>query len=251
LRRKLILLNLVLASLVGAAVWQLHENWLAARERERALAAKKVSPAPVPVPPAAAPVEPLQAATYVEVAQNMLFAKDRNPNVAIEAAPEKPVPPFPEAYGVMDLGAGATAIMTEKPGGPQKSYRSGDKVGEFQISRLTNTEIVLAWEGKEFPKKLEELKPKPGSKAAADPAPPKLVEQPKNFEHHPATPDEKFQQIQESLKPKDGTPGIDTGGVERPCAQGDSSPAGSVVGGYRKVVGQSPFGQTCRWVPVR
>jgi hypothetical protein len=56
--------------------------------------------------------------------------------------------------------------------------------------------------------------------------------------------------VDAATKPKDGGPGLDVGGQERPCAPDDSSPAGTIVGGYRKVVSQSPFSKICRWVPV-
>jgi hypothetical protein len=252
--RKLVLLNLLLVALLGAAAWQLRENWLAARAREQALARKKVPPEPAPVVPAAAPVPPVQAATYLDVAQNMLFSKDRNPNVVIEVAPPKPVPAFPEAHGVMDLGAGPTIILSEKAGGPQKSYRNGDKVGPFQIARLTTSEVVLAWEDKEFPKKIEELKPK----ATAVQAPAELATgnrppqpQPVRGTFYPPTPPEKALEAQDALRPKDGSPGLDVGGTARVCVPGDTTPAGTVMGGYRKVVSQSPFGRSCRWEPIR
>ena len=250
--RKLVLLNLLLVAMVGAAAWQFRENWLAARAREHALAKKKPPPAPAPVVPAAAPVPPVQAATYLDVAQNMLFSKDRNPNVVIEVAPPKPVPPFPEAHGVMDLGGGPTIIMSEKAGGPQKSYRNGDKIGPFQIARLTTSEVVLAWEDKEFPKKIDELKPKvtavqtPAELATGNRPPP-----PTHGTFHPPTSEDKAVEAREALRPKDGTPGLDTGGVERNCVPGDTSPSGTVMGGYRKIVTPSPFGQSCRWVPIR
>jgi hypothetical protein len=44
---------------------------------------------------------------------------------------------------------------------------------------------------------------------------------------------------------------IDTGGVNRACAPGDSSAAGTVQDGFRKVTRPSMFGQVCYWEPVR
>ena len=202
--------------------------------------------------PAAAPVPPVQAATYLDVAQNMLFSKDRNPNVVIEVAPPKPVPAFPEAHGVMDLGAGPTIILSEKAGGPQKSYRNGDKVGPFQIARLTTSEVVLAWEDKEFPKKIDESKPK----ATAVQAPAELAAgnrppQPTHGTFHPPTAPDKAAEAQEALRPKDGTPGLDVRRHGARRVPGDTTPAGTVMGGFRKVVSQSPFGPSCRWEPIR
>jgi hypothetical protein len=36
----------------------------------------------------------------------------------------------------------------------------------------------------------------------------------------------------------------------KPCAPGDKQRAGTVVDGYKKVVGKTPFGEVCRWEPV-
>mgnify|MGYP006992463465 CR=1 FL=1 len=46
-------------------------------------------------------------------------------------------------------------------------------------------------------------------------------------------------------------PGADMGGGLAACNANDSSPAGTVVDGKRKVVTESPFGKVCRWEPVR
>jgi hypothetical protein len=32
------------------------------------------------------------------------------------------------------------------------------------------------------------------------------------------------------------------------CQPGDTSPAGTVVDGYKKIVEQTPFGPACRWI---
>ena len=43
--------------------------------------------------------------------------------------------------------------------------------------------------------------------------------------------------------------GKDAGGV-RTCVAGDTSPPGTVLEGYKKVVTRTMFGETCRWEPV-
>ncbi len=48
-----------------------------------------------------------------------------------------------------------------------------------------------------------------------------------------------------------GNPWVDTGGSSHACSPGDTTPAGTVVNGYRKVVKASMFGQTCMWEPAR
>lgn len=254
--RKLILLNLVLAALVGATGWQLRKNWQQARERDRALMAKRVVPVPAPPVAAPQPAQPVEAAGYVEVAQKMLFAKDRNPDVLIEATPPKPVPAFPQAYGVIDFGAGATAILSAKPGDPQKRYRAGDTVGDFQIASLTRVAIVLEWDGKKFEKTIAELRPaEPVPDAAAsaeqrgnsqsmgqsakEPPPPEVF--------RPNTVTDK-RVVEAAQKPPDGGPGLNINSPnQRACAPGENSPPGTVQAGWRKMVSPSMFGQKCWW----
>jgi len=256
LNRKLVFLNLVLLAALAAFGWQARARWLQAESRERAtLASKPPSSAVLPVP-VLEPAQPLKPADYLDVAQKMVFSADRNPDVVIEAAPEKPVPPFPVAHGVIDLGAGATVILSDKAEAPQKSYRAGDKVGPFQLAAVSAKEIVLEWEGKKFPKTIAELKVKekppeaPPAAAASQQGPPAELSR---TSHHEITTAEKLAEAQKTLNAASVTaPGIDTGGTARNCAPGDDSPSGTVMGGYRKVVTSSPFGgRACRWEPVK
>ena len=46
-------------------------------------------------------------------------------------------------------------------------------------------------------------------------------------------------------------PGLATGANMRECQAGDTSPNGTVVAGYRKIITATPFGLQCRWELVR
>ena len=48
-----------------------------------------------------------------------------------------------------------------------------------------------------------------------------------------------------------GQPGGDSGAVSRPCQPGDNAPAGTVNGGYRKVIVRTPVGNGCTWEKVQ
>jgi hypothetical protein len=249
LSRKLFLLNLLLAALLGAAGWHLRRNWEEAEQRQTGFLGRYFPPAPASAVPKFEPVAPLQVASYTEVATKMVFSKDRNPDVVVEEPKPKPVPPFPVAYGVLSFGELTTAFLSEAPGKEQKNYRAGDKVGPFKLASLSRDELVFEWEDKTFKKTLAELKPKtPAPPPAGQAAGPGVttVELPKNTAVQ--TSEEKVKEIQKSIT---RDVGIDVGGAERACAPGDTAPAGTVMNGYRKVVGQTPFSQTCRWVPVR
>ncbi len=246
MNRKLIALNLVLIALLGAAGWEIKQRWEQARQREKALAAQKPATPPTPAMPKAEPVAPAPASNYIDIAQRMVFAKDRNPNVVIEEKPPEPTPPFPFAFGYLDFGGNPTVFMSEKVGAAQKGYHLNDSIGPFKITALNRTDITLEWKDKKFEKKLTELKPKASEaekvqQAVAAPEPPKatVMTNPKDVE-----------EIQKQNS-SDGLPGLNVGGTVRMCSPGDTAPAGTVQGGFRKVITTTPFGQSCRWEPAR
>ena len=241
MRRKLLALNLILLALTAALTWHLRARWLEAQARREAVRSRPVQPAPVApavLPPQQAPVA---AAGYNEVAQKMLFVKDRNPEVIIEVEPPKPMPPFPVAHGVMALGGPPVAILSEKPGAPHRGYRPGEKVGEFKLVAASTQELVLEWDGKQIVKKIEELREKavPQQTAAAAAQPPGPV---RGAPASPPTP---------PPAPAKPGPGVALGGEIRACTPGDASPAGTVIDGMRKVVTRTPFGEACRWEPIK
>lgn len=239
MRRRLHLVNLALVALILLAGWQMRQRWAEGRERERrVLGADPESVAALEEPPLAAP-EPPRASDYLLVAEKLLFARDRNPEVVIELAAPKPMPPLPVAYGVLDLGRGPTVILSERPGQPQRAYRVGDQIGEFTVAEITAAEVAFLWEGTSIRKSVDELKPA-------------LEEQaPQQAEAPAPAPPPKAQAAVVATKAEAGPSDIDLGGGIRACRPADPSPPGTVVGGYRKVVTETPFGPVCRWEPVK
>lgn len=237
MRRKLLLLNLAMAVLAAAAGWQIHDRWQKARERERRVLGQTVRPVSVNPGDPPAPAPAVQATGYLDVAEKLLFARDRNPAVVVEETAPQPMPALPVAHGVIALGGEATVILSEKPGAPQRRYLAGEQVGEFKLVSVTPAELVFQWDGQEIRKAVEELvdrKAAPVEAAAAAPAP----QQPKT--------EVKVLQTAEPTGP-----GIDVGGSMRACAPGDTSPAGTVREGYRKVIRPSAVGTICMWEPLR
>ncbi len=239
MNRKLIALNLALVVLIGAAAWRL---WDVMQEADARLSAIVDQPLEKVEPPPAdpqAPPEPVRAGDYYDIARQLLFFPDRNPDIVIEAAPPKPVPPMPVAHGVLDLGSGPTIILSADDSALQRAYRVGDEYEQFRIARITDTTVVFEWEGELLSRSLEELKPatvappiRTRTTAAAKPKPAKA----------------KAAVLGEKVE---GPSKIDMGGGFRACQQGDTSPPGTVAGGFRKVVSQTPFGSVCRWEPVK
>ena len=239
MRRKLLLLNLALAALIVFAGYQLRQEWLSTKAREAATLNVRVKPAPAP-PFTPLPQAPAVVASgYSDIVQKTLFDRSRNPDVVVElppAPPPKPMPPLPAFHGTLNLGTGPIAILSLPPG-PQKAVEIGEFIGQFKLLGVNTEEIAFEWEGKTVRKKLEEL-------SAAQPAP-----QPAG---PPAGPAEAVAPAAAppAATPRAGGPGADTGSGHKACLANDPTPAGSIVGGYRKVVIPTPFGQSCRWDQV-
>jgi hypothetical protein len=237
LKRKLLLLDLALAALMGASGWRLCQNWGTARARERMVLGKVVKPlAPPPLSDLPA-VRPLTAAGYGEVAQKMLFSKDRNPTVIVVVeVKEKPMPPLPVLHGVVDVGDGPVAILKVNANSQDHGFRPGDDVGEFKLVAVNSKEIVFHWDDKVVKKTLEELMDKTAAQQA-----PAVETTPRPPAAAPAPPPS-------SGRPE---PGASMGGDLKACQPSDNSPAGTVVDGLRKVIAPTPFGNTCRWEPAK
>jgi hypothetical protein len=233
LKRKLILLNLVLAALIGAAAWRLRVEWLAAKQTEKAMLGLKVKPAPAPEHVPLPHVQPVLPAQYIEIANKDLFTKERNPNVVVEQPappPPKPMPPLPVVRGILNF-EGVTAIMSENSKSMQKEVKPGDSIGEFKLLAINNQEIVLEWDGKQVRKNLVELLDRSIPEPAAAPAAGSAAAPAMNKPAPNVT----------------AGPGIDMGAGRKACVAGDNSPAGTSVDGWKKVYWESPFGTGCYW----
>jgi hypothetical protein len=236
------LLNVVLAVALILLGHLLRQRWQETKSHEASVLLKPNPPAPPP-PIAPRPMVPkLQPTSYVEVAQKVLFARDRNPDVIPEPPkpppPPPPVPPFPAAHGVMIFGNVPPTIILSVGKGEQRAFQAGDKVGEFEIASLTDQQIVFTWEDKTFVKNISDLE-------VAAPAAPAEKQQTQN------TPPPADATVK-SLAPQTG-PGMNVSndGKVKTCDQNDPTPVGTVVDGYRKVAVPSPMGaHFCRWQAV-
>ena len=234
-KRKLLLANLALLALCAAGGVHLRREWTESRAREEAVLLKRIQPA---APPPMAPLpatEPVKAAGYNDIAQKMLFSKDRNSVVVVEPPPLPkpiPMPALPLFHGMLDLGDGPMAIMSDGPKGPHRDYQPGDKVGEFKLVAVNNEELVLEWEGQTIRKKVDEILDR-------GPAPPLAAGQPAAAASAAPPPP--------PVAKAAAAPGIYLGTGVKACVPGDTSPAGTVADGMRKVIKPTPFGSKCYW----
>jgi hypothetical protein len=258
--RKIILLNLVLIALAGVCVYQLRIKRRDAAAHEKTVLSRAPQPPAVVAPPPAVPVRPPLPAEYVEVAQRTLFARDRNPNVVVQAPPPPPPPPpmpqLPTYSGQMALGE--PVIFLTLAGVDQKGYHAGDDIGPFKVVTFDREKVTFEWDGKTVERGLNDLKPKePAPGQAQNNAVPTAGVPP------PAAPGAAQGGAAGSaitslaVAPaaganansgnKEPSLGADMGSGFRACAPGDTSPAGTVLSGYKKVVTQGLMGTSCHW----
>jgi hypothetical protein len=247
LKLKLIALNLLLVIALSAIVWQATVRWNEAQATRRNNLSVKVTPIPppplVPAPkPDAAP-----AAKFADVATKNLFSKDRNPTVVIDppkVEEQRKMPSLPVVYGVLGLPSGTKAIMAEKSGLASRSVHTGDTIGEFKIASLDSLNIVFDWDGKQISKKIEELIDRTNPAGQASPQVSSGAVPSGGAAQPPPQP-------QNNSQPVAAGPGKETIPGQRACVSGDTSPAGTVVGGYKKNSTPTPFGAVCTWVQVQ
>ena len=262
MNRKLVLLNAVLLLVVVFGGVQLSNQYQAAKTRQAALRAVHIAPAPAPpfVPlPNDAPVLP---SGYKDVAMKNLFHPSRDPNVPVELPPPPPPPPpmpeLPRYHGQMNLdGDGPITMLVEKPGMPEKAIKPGETIGQFKLVDVNTSEITFQWtfNGELARRSLSSLMDRtasssppssssPSSLAAVSLAAAGVAESDAKPAPPPAPP--QAPQVKRPIGPGDAT----TFGT-RACDPNDSTPAGSVVSGFRKTEGRTPFGAFCVWDPVK
>lgn len=244
MRGRLLLLNLALLAACIGAGWRLRVQREEHERRRTEFLRAAVAPPPAPAVALPAPPPQITAAAYLAVAEKFLFSRDRNPVVIVEVAQPKPVPPLPVYFGAMNFGQGPRVVLA-LPGQPQKSYVAGDRIGDFLLSAIEPAGLVFQWEDRTIRKRFDELRANSdapgdaqlpsGAMPAAQPAPQQAVSTVSTVNS-----------VQEVRGP-----GGEAGENLRYCQPGDSSPPGTVIDGYRKVVKRSPFGQQCLWERVQ
>ena len=249
MNRKLIFLDLVLLLVVVYAGMQFRNMYREAKAREAAQRNVKVTPVAPPPVEKTAPAPPVMATTYAKIAQDLLLDKSRNPEVPIEAPPPPPppppMPPLPLYHGMVNFGdeEGPVAFMSVSSGKPHKAIHPGETIGEFKLLSVSKDGIDLEWRDQKVHKRLEEILDRSHSAVTAQ----QRTETANKVEGGYSTPPPPRP---EPPPPSQYGPGADAGpGVKR-CMDNDTTPAGAVVNGFRKVDKAGPFGKTCYWEAI-
>ena len=242
MNRKLVVLNAVLLLVVIFGGVQLRNQYQSAKARQAALRAVRISPAPAPPFVALANDPPVLPSGYKDVAMQDLFHPSRNPEIVKDPPPAPPPPPpmpeLPRYHGQMNLGDGPMALLVEKPGMQEKAIMPGETIGQFKLVDVNTSEITFAWtfNGELARRSLSSMADRTAAAAAATGAP--------DARSSPAP------SAPEPIKSAVG-PGELTGQGTRTCDPNDSTPAGTVVNGFKKSEGRTPFGKFCVWDPVK
>ena len=214
-----------------------------ARQREALRPAVQLSAAPFAAGERPSTAAPVQATAYATIAQRLLLDPSRNAETPVEPQPVSPPPPpmpaLPVYHGRIHFGdeEGTVAIMSVAAGKPHQSIHTGEKIGEFTMLAVGKDGIDLQWRDQVFHKHLEEILDR--SHAIAPPAGGIEVGYPTPVVQRPPPP-----------SPGPHGPGEEVGhGIKR-CIENDTTPAGTVVGGYQKIDKPGPFGRTCYWESI-
>jgi len=245
LNRKLIALNLVLLAVIVYAGMQFRNYYSQTKAKEAGVLNQPVKPVPAPPVTKPSPAPPVLASNYEKVAQKLLLDRSRNPEVPVEPPPKPPppppMPPLPIYHGMMNFAddEGVIAIMSVAAGKPHKAIHPGETIGEFKLLAVDRDGIDLEWRDQKVHKKLEELLDRTHS------AVPSQTEKYETGYQSPVP-------VRPEPPPpaQYGPPAEDQGGGIRRCATNDTTPAGTVVNGLRKVTRPGPFGQICYWEPI-
>lgn len=271
MNRKLVLLNVALVALLALLGWQLRQRRLGEQAKERAVLQKPAHKQTLLPPPAPAPVKTVAPAEYIDTVQKMLFSKDRNPNVIVEVPPPpKPPPPpppmpaLPHYFGQIRFGGDPVVILSAGSPGDQKGYAVGEKVGDFKVVSFDLKSITFEWNGQQVVRELAELKPKTDEGQASAPpasgggmAPPAQASTASSsggtIVSIGSSHSSNGSSDADSSSKSDVSPqfGVALPGGRYGCKNGDTSPTGTEVNGFRKTSIATIMGKACMWEPVK
>jgi hypothetical protein len=241
-RREQILTIVGLIGLNMLLGWFLARLWKDYRSRAQWLYA--AAPAQPPATPAASTNQAGLPQSFVEIVDRNVFSPLRGsppPHPLEEAKPPTP----PVLFGTMNLGNGWFALMApgDEPSPVSKRVLPGEEIGGYKLISIGISNVVLEWQDKKITMDISEsarrvpgnvektggasVRSAPVSTAGSSAATPVRSISPVSA----AGPPPSVRQIT--------PPGVSP-----------DAPLGTVVGGRRKVLVQTPFGTMVQWQEV-
>jgi|GEM_PF-6641697 len=141
--KHVLLLDALLIALCAWMAMKIHRDWMATA------AADEVSKIIAPSMAMKQAVEKQKSAealqrNYMVISSRNLFSPDRNDQIPREEV-NKPRPPKPILYGVINLTDAKLAMMSTPGSIALQSLKEGDKIGEYTLTKIQMNEVQLQW----------------------------------------------------------------------------------------------------------
>ena len=236
-RRELILIIGGLIALNALLGWLVVRCW---KEYRRSIEwlSRPVAPQSAPTS-ASGPNRGGQPASFVDIVDRNVFSPLRGsvPAQAREEEAKAPKPPL--LFGTMDLGSGRFALMSPGDQSPPISKRvlPGAEIGGYKLVSIGTSNVVIEWQDKRIT--LEITAPALALRV------PGAIERTANVRTTTGVTPASSTGATPTIVTGSGL-GASAGRTVQPGGLPDV-PVGTVVGGKRKVLVQTPFGPTTQW----
>ncbi len=247
-RREQIILLVGLIALNGVLGWQFVGFWKNYRRSTQWIYAR---PAPAPATSPMASRESLSVGQdFAEIVARNLFRPERS---SLPPGEEAKRPELPILFGTMNVGNGWFALMA--PGdqlpGLSKRILPGEEIGGYKLVSIVGSQVVVEWGAKRYTLDVAESArrvPRSTEKTAAAAPTAAPTSSPASMRAPQVT------TIAPGLTPsqaaEEGRKKFTAAGYNAPPGAPVDVPAGTVIGGKRKVVIPTPFGTQVWWEDV-
>ncbi|MCI0422063.1 MAG: hypothetical protein L0387_17670 [Acidobacteria bacterium] len=232
MKKQYLVLSLVLAGVALCQTYLLKKQWQRYRDGHN-LASLRPQTAGQGGAPKSGDKQP-EPPNYSAIVDNHLFVADRNSVIPPElVAPEaRTLGPKPFLMGIMTLSGEEVALMISADPRDGRDYRRlkvGESINEYRLMKILDQRVVMKANGKDVEVRLNE--------------PAKLVAR----DLTPSAPTPSGGPQVTTV----GTTGASSGASSGAPTQSVAVPAGTIVGGKKKVVVASPFGPMETWVDAK
>lgn len=248
-RREQVVLLLGLVALNALLAWDLRRLWQDYQQRTRWIQAATPSKS---TPPVAGPSQAaLPTQSFTEIVDRNLFTPERttqSPKDQVKA------PELPVLYGTMSLGEGWFALMApgdQAASGLSKRVGVGEEIGGYKLVSISGSRVVVDWNGKTF--NIDAADSVRRARSLASASRPETVAP---GAREPASSAPRVTMVGTPsaaagpFAPGSGRQGKSAANNGAPPGAPPDAPAGTVIGGKRKVVNPTPFGDQVFWVDV-
>lgn len=245
-RREQIVLLLGLVAMNALLGWRLEQLWRSYQRRTAWIYGKPAPSVAPGLPASARNVAPEQS--FEEIVTRNLFRPERNSQLAGEEAKR---PELPILYGTMNLGNGWFALMAagDTVSGYAKRVVPGEEIGGYKLLSIAGSQVAVQWAEKRFtvePSSSARQMPRNAERSSVSPASAPLARPARAPEVTTVAPVPASSQGAFADEKAKFTPA----GYNAPSGAPVDAPPGTIVGGKRKVVIRSPFGEQVFWVDV-